>query len=223
MAWFTPDTIAFFSELEQNNHREWFEANKKRYESSVKKPLEAFAAEMIEQMRALDPAITMLPKDAVFRIYRDTRFSKDKTPYKTNAGLAVSSASKTDHSIPGLYMHLDAKALGVGSGCYAIEPHHLKALREHISGNLAEFESLLADPAFVARFGGIRGEKNKILPPDLREAAGQQPLLFNKQFYYWAEHESETALREDLPDFLMDHMRAAWPMNVFFRKGLPAG
>ncbi len=220
MAWFTQDAIAFFSDLEQNNDRAWFEKNKKRYEASVKKPMEDFAAEMIERMRGIDPEITMLPKQAVFRIYRDTRFSADKRPYKTNAGLAISRGGKTDHTSPGLYFHLDAHCMAIASGCYFLQPPQVLAIRKRIAANLREFERLLDEPEFKERFGTIAGEKNKVLPPELRDAAAKQPLLFNKQFYYWAELKAQEALRDDLPDFVMAHVKAALPMNEFLSAAL---
>lgn len=220
MPWFTEDAYDFFRELELNNDREWFEKNKKRYETNVKKPMEAFAAEMIPRMKEIDPAIDMTAKSALFRIYRDTRFSKDKRPYKTNAGMHVNSAHKGDLGRPGLYFHIDPRVMGIASGCYMIETPKLKQIRTFISQNLDEFESLLADPHFKKCFGTIAGEKNKILPPDLKAAAQHQPLLFNKQFYYWAEYEVEDAGREDLPEFVMDHMRAAKPMNDFLMRAL---
>ncbi|HSI72459.1 MAG TPA: DUF2461 domain-containing protein, partial [Fimbriimonas sp.] len=108
MAWFTSDAIDFFAELEKNNNKEWFEANRKRYETSVKKPMLEFAAEMIERMRSVEPEITMLPRNAVFRLHRDTRFSKDKTPYKTNAGLVITRGEKHNPGAPGLYFHFDS-------------------------------------------------------------------------------------------------------------------
>jgi uncharacterized protein (TIGR02453 family) len=217
---FTQDAIEFFRELELNNNKEWFEKNKKRYESSVKKPMEAFAETMIERMREILPDIQMTGKQAVFRIYRDTRFSKDKTPYKTNAGLHVNGASKGDLSSPGLYFHIDPRCMGIASGCYMMEPPALKKLRTYLASNLSDFQKELDNKDFQKYFGGIKGEVNKILPPELKEAAQKQPLLFNKQFYYWAEHEAEEALRDDLADFLMDHMRACKSMNEFLVKGL---
>jgi uncharacterized protein (TIGR02453 family) len=220
MAWFTKDAIDFFTELEQNNEKEWFEKNKKRYEAFVKKPTEAFAAEMIGRMQEIDPQIDMLPKNAVFRIYRDTRFSKDKAPYKTNAGMAISRGGKTNPGSPGLYFHFDARCMAVASGCYFLEPPQLLAVRNHIAANLGEFQRLLDDPEFKARFGTIVGEKNKILPQELRESAVKQPLIFNKQFYYWAEHPADQVEREDLPEFIMEHIRAAQPMNRFLRAAI---
>lgn len=215
MAWFTEDAFDFFGELELNNDREWFEKNKKRYEASVKQPLLAFAAEMIGRMQELDPQIVMLPRNAVFRIHRDTRFSKDNRPYKTNAGMVVSRGGRHEPGVAGLYFHFDAQRMAVASGLYFLEPAQLAAVRGHIVDHLDEFEGLVTDREFVKYFGEMAGSKNKVLPKELREAASKQPLLFNKQFFYWAEHDTSVALREDLGDFVMDHMRSAQPLNDF--------
>ena len=219
MAWFEQDAIEFFRELELNNHKEWFEKNKKRYEASVKRPMEAFADHMIGRMREILPNIDTTGKKAVFRIYKDVRFSKDKTPYKTNAGMHINGGGKGDLGSPGLYFHIDPRVMGIASGRYMLEPGPLKALRTHIAANLDEFASLLADKEFQKHFGGITGEKNKILPPEFRDAAAKQPLLFNKQFYYWKEHEAEEALRDDLDEHIMAHMRACRKMNEFLTRG----
>lgn len=220
MAWFTADAIDFLGELALNNNRDWFTKNKKRYELSLKNPMLAFAAEMIERMREVDPEISMLPSQAVFRIHRDTRFSKDKAPYKTNAGMAISRGGKTEPGSPGVYVHLDPGCMAIASGCYFLEPPQILAVRKHIVANMAEFECLLSDPEFVSKFGQVVGEKNKILPPEFREAAAKQPLLFNKQFYYWAELAPETVLRDDLPELVMAHVHAAGPMNAFLMAAL---
>ncbi len=220
MAWFTQDAIDFFSELEQNNERPWFEKNKKRFERSVKHPMEAFAAEMIGRMQQIDSQISMLPKDSVFRIYRDTRFSKDKTPYKTNAGLVVTRGGRGDHSSLGLYFHMDAKSMGVASGCYMPDTAQIHLIRSHIASHLDEFAKLLDDPKFKAMFGTLAGDKNKVIPSEFRDAAAKQPLIFNKQFYYWGEHAATEVLREDLPDFVMRHVDAAQPMNRFLERAL---
>jgi len=218
MPWFTQDAIDFFRELELNNDRPWFEKNKKRYESSVKKPMEAFADAMIERMREVLPDITTTGKQAVFRIYRDTRFSKDKTPYKTNAGLHINSGSKGELGNPGLYFHIDPRCMGVASGLYSLEPPVVRRVREYLAAHPDEFQKELDDKSFQKFFGGIKGETNKVLPAELRESASSQPLLFNKQFYYWAEFEAEEALRDDLADLLMEHMRACRKMNAFLVK-----
>jgi uncharacterized protein (TIGR02453 family) len=220
MAWFTADAIEFFRELEANNSKEWFERNKGRYEASVKGPMLEFAGEMIERMREINPEIAMLPRSAVFRIHRDTRFSKDKSPYKTNAGMLVTRGDKRDPGVPGLYFHFDASIMAIASGIYSVEPAQLRALREYLAAHPEAFDRHLSDPAWKESFGEMAGDKNKILPPELKEAAQRQPLLYNKQFYYWREHPAREITREDLPDFVMRHIRAAQPMNRFLAQGL---
>ncbi len=220
MAWFTDDAIAFFAELEFNNDREWFEKNKKRYEAEVKRPMLALAEVLIERMKRIDPEISMLPRNAVFRLHRDTRFSKNKTPYKTNAGMVITRGEKHNPGAPGLYFHFDARCIAVASGLYFLEPAQLKLVREHIASNLDEFQRLLDDEAWRKSFGEMAGMKNKILSPELKEAAKAQPLLYNKQFFYWSEHPAEEIMRDDLADFVMAFIEAAQPMNQFLTQPL---
>jgi hypothetical protein len=111
--------------------------------------------------------------------------------------------------------------MGVASGMYFLEPAQIKAVREHIAANNDEFEKLLNDKDFKKHFpGGVVGEKNKILPPELKEAAAKQPLIFNKQFYYWAEVDPKEITRNDLPDFVIAHIKAAGSMNEFLTSAL---
>jgi len=220
MAWFEPDIFDFFAELEFNNNRDWFNQSKKRYEKSVKEPMERFAEEMIGRMKEFDPEIAMTPKDAVFRIYKDTRFSKDKTPYKTNAGMSVTSGGKRHFGNPGIYFHIDARMMGMASGYYSLEPVQITAIRNYIATHLDEFAKLLEEPKFKEIFGTVAGEKNKVLPADLKEAAAAQPLIYNKQFYYWSERDADEALKDDLPDLLIDSYKAAIPMNAFLTAAL---
>ncbi|MEL6943413.1 MAG: DUF2461 domain-containing protein, partial [Bacteroidota bacterium] len=104
MKHFTPDFLNFFKDLRANNEREWFHANKKRYEQSVKIPFQAFIADVIEHASIFDPNILITPKDAIFRIYKDTRFSKDKTPYKLHASAVVSRGGRKDLTSIGIYL-----------------------------------------------------------------------------------------------------------------------
>lgn len=220
MSWFSAEIADFFAELELNNDKEWFEKNRGRYESLVKLPMSAFAAEMIVRMKELDPAIDLLPRNALFRIHRDTRFSRDKRPYKTNAGMVISRGKRHDPGVTGLYFHVDAERMAVASGMYFLEPAQIRAVRLHIVQNLEEFSGLIADPEFVRYFGELVGEKNKTIAAEFRESAAHQPLLFNKQFFYWADHDPQTLTRPDLPDFVMAHMRAAQPLNGFLNEAL---
>jgi len=220
MACFNADSIAFLRELSENNTREWFDANRKRYERELKAPLAEFAAEMIGRMQELDPDISMLPKDAVSRIHRDTRFSKDKTPYKDNVYLVVSSSGKGYHATPGLYFNLGASNVYIASGLYFLEPSQVNSVRQHLIDHRTEFESLVAAPDFVRLFGEVQGAVNKVLAPEFKSQAETFPILFQKQFFYLAKYPSDEVLREDLADWVMEHMRSAWPLNRFFARAL---
>jgi uncharacterized protein (TIGR02453 family) len=219
MAFFTPDAIEFFRELELNNDRDWFAVNKKRYEASVKKPLERFVERLIERYREYEPDIAIAPKDSLFRIHRDVRFSKDKAPYKTHAGAVVSKHGRKGVDA-GIYFHFDARRVGVASGYYDVEPDLLLRLRRLIVEKPDEFARLLEDPVFQKTYGGIEGEKNKVLPAEFKEAAQAQPYLFHKQFYYWREAEAETLLRDDLDSWVLATYAAARPMNAFLAQAL---
>jgi len=96
MSYFTKDFIKFLKGLNKNNEREWFHANKKDYVTHVKDPFKAFVQLIIDKMQKVDPTVVITPKDAIFRINRDIRFSKDKTPYKTNVSAAISAGGRKD-------------------------------------------------------------------------------------------------------------------------------
>ena len=108
MQYFTEDFINFFKELAANNHKEWFHENKKRYESSVKKPFTVFVGKMIEEIQKVDADLMIEPKDCILRINRDIRFSKDKTPYNLHYTAFISRGGKKDKSIPGFFYSIFA-------------------------------------------------------------------------------------------------------------------
>lgn len=215
MAWFTADYNQFFKDLAKNNNKEWFDANKKRYETVVKQPFEAFVAEVIKRVAKLDPAVRIEPKDAIFRINRDVRFSNDKAPYKLNRSALVSAAGRKDHAAEGIYFELGPGSVGFYGGAYQPDKEGLLELRERIAGDLKKFKALREDKAFVKHFGTIRGDRNKIIPAEFKEAAAKEPLLFNKQLYYAAELPAKTVTDPKLADLLIDHYKAMRPMNAF--------
>lgn len=218
MAWFSKDALDYLQELQQNNNRKWFELNRARYEEQLRTPMVALATEMIKRMQVIDPQIKMLPDEALFQMGRDVRLTIDKSPYKTHAGLLIARKGSDSFAHPGVYVQLSANGFGIASGFHALEPNQSMALRRFLMANPEEFTKQLADRAFQKHFVAIRGEANKLLPPEFRDAASKQPLIYNKQFYYWAEHDAQSALRDDLPDFIMKHMQACTPMNTFLMR-----
>lgn len=219
----THDFLQFLYELSQNNNRDWFEKNKKRYESTVKKPFEATVAAIIERVQQFEPQYgPITPKDCIFRIYRDTRFSKDKSPYKTNVAAAFNpkniKSTSDALSFPGYYFHLEFGALWIGGGAYFLDKEPLRKVRTAIMQDPEAFRALISEKNFVEKYGALRGETNKVLAPEFKEAAKTEPLLYNKQYYFMAELDPELALDSRFPDFVADHFRAGRELNAFFRK-----
>ncbi len=197
-SFFSNDFLTFYRDLAANNDRDWFHANRKRYEQNVKKPFERFVSTLIQEMRKTDPAIDLEPKDAIFRINRDVRFSKDKSPYKLRSSAIISRGGKKDHVSPGLYVEAGPEHLAVYGGIYMPEREQLAAIRDHIIRNPERFERLLGEKAFRTTFGTLHGDRNKILPKEMRSAAEAQPLLYNKAFYFYAHLPAETVLEPDV-------------------------
>lgn len=219
------DFLQFLYDLSQNNNRDWFEKNKKRYETTVKKPFEQTVAAVIERVQQMEPTYgPLLPKDCIFRIYRDTRFSQDKTPYKTHisAQFTPKHIKSTNDAIsyPGYYFQVEFGSLWIGGGAYYLDKEPLRKVRTAISQDPDAFKSLLESADFKEKYGDIRGEKNKVLPPEFKEAARSEPLIANKQLYFMAEMDPEIALRSDFPDFVAAYFQAGKPLNEYFRKAI---
>jgi uncharacterized protein (TIGR02453 family) len=144
-------SLLFFTELKHNNHREWFLNHKKEYEFA-KKEFAFFISELIASYGLKDPSIAHLePKDCLFRINRDVRFSKDKSPYKTNMGASINTGGKKG-VMAGYYFHLEPGASFVGGGLYMPDSPTLAKLRQEIDYNWQEFEAILENKAFKTIF-----------------------------------------------------------------------
>ncbi|MFT3885781.1 MAG: DUF2461 domain-containing protein [Flavobacteriales bacterium] len=215
MAWFTDDYLRFFKDLAKNNNKEWFDANRKRYEAVVKEPFEAFVAEAIAQVAKVDKRVRIEPKEAIFRINRDIRFSHDKTPYKLNRSALITAAGRRDMNGPGIYFEFGPESVGFYGGAYMPEKDQLLRLRERIMDAPKKFKALYQDKTFVKVLGEVQGEKNKVLPAEFKEAAAKEPLLYNKQFYYGADLPARTVTDPKLMDILMTHYNAMRPMSEF--------
>lgn len=217
----TQKSLDFLKDLAKNNNRDWFQANKARYEADLKKPFENFIGQIIREIQKEDPQITIEPKKAIFRINRDTRFSKDKSPYKTNVGAIIAPGGTKGKELPGLYIHVEAGAMMIGGGAYFLDKEPLYQVRQYIMMNPQRFNDIINNPDFKAHFeNGILGEKNKKIPIEFQETAVNQPLLYNKQFYVMAEFDPKNVLRDNAVDFVMTHYHAEKPLNNFLIEAL---
>lgn len=210
----------FFRELEANNHREWFENNKKRFEKDVKIPFTDLVAQLVVSFHQVDAEIQGDPRDMLFRIHKDTRFSKDKTPYKTHMAAVISKHGRKDHTYPGFYLHAEAGNLTFGGGAYFLEKEPLERVRLKITREPDRFQKIIVGPEFVRYYGHVLGEKNKKLAPEFAAFLDRIPEIANKQFYYLSEMPAETLLKPDLVPHLTAMARAALPFNHFLKEAL---
>lgn len=218
MTYFTQDYADFFKELAANNHKDWFHANKKRYQKSVKEPFETFVADLIQAVQERhDPELDLTPKEAIFRINRDIRFAKDKSPYKLNRSAVISRGGRLEKQVPGFYLQFGVEELWLGGGAYQPDKPYLQRLRQYMADHPEQVSDLLAQPAFVQYYHHIQGETNKRLPKEFKEAHEQQPLIANKQYYYMATYQDAEAhlLRDDLLEWTLAHYQAALPWQHF--------
>lgn len=216
MQYFENDFLQFFKDLAANNNRDWFHENKKRYEKSVKVPFKSFVTDLIEAMTKVDSSIDMEAKNAIFRINRDIRFSKDKSPYKLHSSAAISPGGRKAMHIPGLYIQLDPEYFSIYSGIYQPGKEQLYSIRQKIAEEPKRFQKLIDDSKFTGTFGSIKGEKNKIIPKEFKSLAEEQPLLFNKQFYYCVELPPDSILKENLIESTMEYYSHVQDLNQFF-------
>jgi uncharacterized protein (TIGR02453 family) len=150
-------TINFLKELKKNNNKPWFDLNRKKYESA-KADFAAFIQQVIDLHGKKDPGISgLLAKDCMFRINRDTRFAKDKSPYKTNFGASINKGGKKAWNTAGYYFHLEPGSCFTGGGIYMPEPDVLKKIRQEIDYNLPSFKKILS----AKKFSTVYKELNK--------------------------------------------------------------
>ena len=211
----TKNYTAFLRELRKNNQTTWFHANKKRYEQDVKAPFIAILEVLISELRKWDARILPDPKKTLFRINRDIRFSKDKSPYHTimKAGLSPNGKKSI---YPGYYLGIDAESIHVGGGLFMLRAPELKKVREHIAGSPTALTDIVTAYDFTANFGKLKGEKAKRLDKKLLEAAKQTELIYHKQFYAMAEFPLEPFYgSEKLVTEVLEHFRAVHPLNEY--------
>ncbi len=219
MSHFTKDYTQFFIDLAPNNNKDWFDANRKRYEESVKKPFAAFVQNFIDHMSKINPVYKDLTaSECIFRINRDIRFSKDKTPYKTFCSAVIAPNGRKSDSVHGIYFELSPESVRVYGGVYEIDKDRLELVREGIARDINTFRSIIEKKDFVELFGELLGEKNKVLPSHLKEAATKEPYIFNKQFYVMTEFPASLITSDKLLDTLIMCYTVAQPFEQYINQ-----
>ncbi|MFY0653669.1 MAG: DUF2461 domain-containing protein [Cyclobacteriaceae bacterium] len=208
----------FFKGLEKNNNRDWFHENKKSYEKEVKKPFLDLLEVLLPDLMDLNSDISPNPKDALFRINRDIRFSKDKTPYNTVMKAGFSAGGKKSF-LPGYYLGISAEKIHVGGGLFNLKGPELKLVRNLVLEDTDEFMSIVNGKSFSGMFGELLGERAKRLDVKYQPLLEQTPYIANKQFYAMtdlalADHYDS----KDLPKTILKYFKEIHSLNTFLQR-----
>lgn len=217
---FRREAIQFLADLAAHNERAWFQPRKAEYERLLKKPLEALVAELAERFAARGIPLAADPGRAPFRIYRDVRFSKDKSPYKTNIGAsfpwvgehAPGSAGEAAVHGSGGYFHLSPGDIFVGGGMWHPEPARLAAFRRTVADDPAAVHRAIDDPRFKAMFGSVSGDRLSRAPQGFPQDHPEVELLKLKDVTFGRRLSDDDAFSADLPDVIADSFAAGVPV-----------
>lgn len=205
---FRPEAIAFLAELAANNDRAWFTPRKAEYERLLKTPLEALCVALAERFETRGLPLTADPVRSPFRIYRDVRFAKDKSPYKT----AASARFVAPGGGPVGYFHLEPGEVYAGGGIWHPEPAVLATWRGLVDADPGTIRGAIADPGFVATFGGLAGERLSRVPAGYAKDHPDRDLLVLKDLTFSTRLSDADVMSASLPDTLADLYAAAGPV-----------
>jgi len=218
---FSAATLSFLRRLKRNNRREWFNARKDEYEATVRAPMIAIVERLAVDMRAFAPELLCTPKHSIYRIYRDTRFSENKTPYKTHVAASFWHRKLAKGVGAGLYFHVSPDGVWVGGGMYHPETPQLHAVREQIAANFRRFRSIVESPSFKRGLdGGLEGERLQRVPrgfPKDHEAAA---YLKYRQFLAGREFPARFATGSGFYNGLLGVFRQVAPLIRFLNEPL---
>jgi len=208
---FEPDALGFLVELGLNNERSWFQPRKARYEALLKEPLEALCTALDAELKARGVPMTADAARSPFRIYRDVRFAKDKSPYKTNVGASFPWAGEGGGV--GGYFHLEPGEAFTGGGMYHPSTSRLAAWRNAVINDRAGVHAAIDDPAFVAVFGKVNAESElKRAPTGFDPADPDIELLKLKDVIFGRPLSDTDVFSPDLPALLADSLAASMPV-----------
>jgi len=218
---FPPEALQFFRGLARRNNREWFLPRKPLFEERVKEPMRRLVDALNLALHDFAPEYETDPDKAIFRIYRDVRFSKDKKPYKEQIA-ATFRRRGTPHHQGGYYFAISHKGVAVGGGVYMPEPAHLLAIRQRIAERHDEFRRILAAPQVRRLFGNLEGAQLSRVPRGFLADHPAADLLRYKYYILFKELPPSLATSPKLYKAIVDHFRAMVPFLQFLTKSFAA-
>ena len=216
-AGFPDEGMRFLRSLKKNNRREWFAAHKSEYDEFVKLPMQSLAQSLKSPMATVAPGIEVSPKKSVFRIYRDTRFSRDKTPYKTHASAHFGSKGLSG---AGYYLHIEPAEVYVGGGFYMPDGPLLKRIRHSIAARPDAFKEVVEAKEFRKKFGGLEGERLSRNPLGFPANHPMIEWLKFKSFYAGVSWKPEVCRSPKFVDRVVETYRALWPLVTFLNDAI---
>ena len=212
----------FFRELRKHNDRDWFEAHKDVFLECVKAPMEDVTARVMAAVSRFAPEHAGEPKKAIFRLYRDTRFSNDKTPYKTHTGALLRRADLPKNESAGFYFAVSDKNVEVAGGSYMAGPEQMRLIRAHIAANAKRFEKLATSKPVVDAVGALQGESLSRPPKGFGPDTPGVEYLKMKQWYHYIELDAKLALSGDIVDEVVSRFKKTLPLIQFLNEPLLA-
>lgn len=218
----TKEALQFLNDLVANNNTEWMHANKKRYES-FKKDYHNYIASILAEMKPLDKSLEPLEvKNCTFRINRDIRFSKDKSPYKTNIGVWLTQ-NKNRKNSPGYYIHFEKGNSFIAGGVWCPEPSELKQIRKEIEFFHDDLEKIVNDKTFKSEFGELTRDETNVLkkaPKDFDPSHPAIEFLKLKSFTASERIDDKLFTQSDFSQKIAKKLAALKPMNDFLNRAL---
>lgn len=216
---FTKKTLSFLRALKKHNDREWFRTHREEYERHVREPMIAVVDRLAVDFRDFAPELVAAPAVSLFRPWRDTRFSENKAPLKTNIAAVFPNRMLGRMNGAGFYFEVATAWVWVGGGIYAPDSSQLHALREHIVEHQKRFESILAAPAF-RKLGGLKGDTLSRIPRGFAKDHPAARHLMHKQFMGIREEPAAFAAEPDFYRQLVATFRAMAPLVRFLNEPL---
>jgi uncharacterized protein (TIGR02453 family) len=219
---FPAEGLKFFRQLERNNNRDWFEAHKEEFVRTTKEPMEALVDAVGARMVKWAPEYVTAARKAIYRIYRDTRFSNDKTPYKTHLGASFFRNDLGRHIAGGFYFEVSHRYLGLASGIYMPDADNLRVIRGHIVENAARWEKIMGAPAARKALGELQGDKLSRPPKGFPADSSVVEWLKMKAMYYWVELDAKLVTGPGVVELIDGWFKKAWPTIEFLNEPLLA-
>jgi uncharacterized protein (TIGR02453 family) len=217
---FTPKTLSFLRALKRHNDREWFRARKDQYDTHVRAPMTAVVERLAVDFQTFAPELIASPKQSLFRIYRDTRFSSDKRPLKTHAAAVFRTRGFQNKEGAGLYFEVAPGWVWIGGGMWRPQPPELVRLRQHIADTWPDIRTLTRAKRFRSRFGQLDGETMTRVPRGYPVDHPAAEFLRFRQFYGGAEFPASLAHSRNFYPTLVATFKALMPLVRFLNEPL---